>query len=151
MKEQAIVKSVSGDTAKIMVKRQDMCGHCAQQTFCLGCAKNVTAAAFNDVGAHPGDTVTVETSSKWMLLSSALTFILPLLAGITAYAVLSSFASDIAVTFGSLGIFFVFFAAAVILSKFLLGKRLEIHIVQIDHMGPYNMDGTLSDSAVRRT
>lgn len=150
MKEQAIVKSVSGDTAKIMVKREDMCGHCAQQTFCLGCAKNITAPAVNDVGAHPGDTVTVETSSKHMLLSSALTFLLPVAAGIIAYAVLSSFAGETVTTFVSLGVFLGVFALAVLISRLIMGRQLELHITQIDHMGPYSADGTLSDSAVRR-
>ncbi len=150
MKQQAIVKSVSGDTAKIMVMREDMCGHCAQKSFCLGCAKNVTALASNDVGAHPGDKVTVEASSRGMLVSSVLIFILPIIAGIAAYSVMSAYFQPITAVLVSVGAFLAVFAAAAIISRIIMGSKLELHVVQIDQMGPYEADGTLSKSAVRR-
>lgn len=150
MKQQAIVKSIKDGSATIMVMREDMCGHCAQKTFCLGCAKNVTAPAANDVGAHPGDTVTVEASSKNMLISSVLVFVLPVIAGIVTYSVMNTSFPQVTVVFASVGAFLAVFAVAAVISKLIMGASLELHIVQIDKMGPYEADGSLSGSAVRR-
>ncbi|MGI6743694.1 MAG: SoxR reducing system RseC family protein [Eubacteriales bacterium] len=150
MTQQAIVKSVSGNTAKVAVVRQDACGQCAQQSFCLGCAKTITAVVKNDIGAHPGDKVTLETSSKNILLYSFLAFLLPIIAGAAAYIITSTLWDKSAAAFITVGVFLAVFAITLIITKLFSAKDLEIHIVQIDKMGPYEKDGSLSESAVRR-
>ncbi|HHX53813.1 MAG TPA: SoxR reducing system RseC family protein [Clostridiales bacterium] len=132
------------------VVRQDACGQCAQQSFCLGCAKTITAVVKNDIGAHPGDKVTLETSSKNILLYSFLAFLLPIIAGAAAYIITSTLWDKSAAAFITVGVFLAVFAITLIITKLFSAKDLEIHIVQIDKMGPYEKDGSLSESAVRR-
>ncbi|NLZ36465.1 MAG: SoxR reducing system RseC family protein [Clostridiales bacterium] len=150
MTQQAIVKSVAGNTAKVVVLRADACGHCAEKSFCLGCAKTITAVVKNDIGAHPGDKVTLESSSKHILLYSFLAFLLPIIAGIAAYIITSAVWDKSAAAFVTVGVFLAVFALTLIITRLFSSKDLEIHIVQIDRMGPYDKDGSLSESAVRR-
>ena len=77
-------------------------------------------------------------------------FLLPIIAGAAAYIITSTLWDKSAAAFITVGVFLAVFAITLIITKLFSAKDLEIHIVQIDKMGPYEKDGSLSESAVRR-
>lgn len=80
MKETAVVKSVDGDFCVCSVRRKSACGdNCATcKASCAG--REHTFTAKNGIGAKPGDTVSVSLSTKDVLYSAFLVYILPLAA-----------------------------------------------------------------------
>ena len=79
MKEEGIVKSVSGEFCRVLVRRKTACGdNCAS---CSGACKmnfgEVTAK--NTAGAKAGDGVVIEMKSEKVLFSAFLVYILPIL------------------------------------------------------------------------
>ena len=79
MKEEGIVKSVSGEFCSVVVRRKTACGdNCAS---CSGACKmnfgQVTAK--NSAGAKAGDSVVIEMESNKVLFSAFLVYILPIL------------------------------------------------------------------------
>ena len=87
MKQLATVESVSGNTAKIKVKRESACAGCKSEDFCASCMKVVTADAINDIGAVAGDIVNIESESKTILKYAVCTFVLPIIIALSAYTV----------------------------------------------------------------
>ncbi len=85
MKQIATVKSVSGQTAMVTVKRADACSGC-HTGACFGCNRMVSAVAQNPLDAKPGDVVDVESSDRRILGYAFLVFLLPILLAFAAYA-----------------------------------------------------------------
>lgn len=143
MKQSAYVKAVNGEkhTATVKVKRQSACDSCDQKTFCFGCVKTVTVDAYNDIGAKPGDTVTLETSSKNLLLYSVLNFILPIVAGIAAYLIAQPRVEEKYALIITLAAFFAVFFGMLAVSKLKSDKDLEIHITEITEFGALDGNG----------
>lgn len=92
MTQIATVKRLVGEkNAEVLVRRQSACGHdCAS---CGGCgpenAAQVTAVAENALGAHPGDTVRVESESRAVLGMAAFLYLIPLVLLFVGYYVAS--------------------------------------------------------------
>ncbi len=91
MRQTATVYNVKPDgTAIVEVKRKSACsGDCDS---CKGCHPEqlMRFTAANQAGAVAGDTVTVETGTKKILLSAVLVYILPVFLMIAMYFVPSS-------------------------------------------------------------
>ncbi len=87
MVQTAIVKSLSGKLCTIEVSRKAMCDGCHKSDCGSGCpmsglfssGRAMTATAVNKAGASVGDTVEIETSDSFVLLTAAAVFILPLI------------------------------------------------------------------------
>jgi sigma-E factor negative regulatory protein RseC len=90
MKQTAKVTAVSGDKATVEVRRTSACSECMRRDECFACKSIVTAAAQNDIGAKPGDIVTVESPSARILGYAAAVFVMPLAAGIFCFYILSA-------------------------------------------------------------
>ena len=91
MTQTATVKKLMGDKAEIEVKRVSACAHnCAE---CGGGCSELTrtgpvmAVADNPLGARPGDTVLVESSTKRVLGFAAVVYLLPLILFFVGYFV----------------------------------------------------------------
>jgi len=85
MRVEGIVKTVSGETCEVVVRRKTACGdNCAS---CGGaCRMNFQkVTAKNSVGAKAGDSVVIETESKKVLFSAFLVYILPILVFLVSY------------------------------------------------------------------
>ena len=87
MKQQAVVLKTNNDnTAVIAVTRQTACGgDCGS---CGGCSlpmQMIKVTVRNDIGARAGDQVSVETQTKKVFLSAAVTYILPVILMIAFY------------------------------------------------------------------
>ena len=79
MREEGIVKSVSGELCEVVVRRKTACGdNCAS---CTGaCRMNFgQVTAKNPICAKAGDCVIIEMESKKVLLSAFLVYIMPIL------------------------------------------------------------------------
>ena len=79
MTAQAIVVSLfKGGTAKIRVTRETACGGvCGSCHGCGEAQKLIEATALNEIGACPGDRVTVESGTGRTLGLAALVYLLP--------------------------------------------------------------------------
>lgn len=94
MKQTAKVKAVEGHKAMVEVNRTSACSECDRNGSCFACKSIVTSVAQNDIGAVPGDTVTVESSSTRIVGYAAAVFVMPLAAGIFCFYILSSLIPD---------------------------------------------------------
>lgn len=94
MKQTAKVTAVDGDKTTVEVIRTSACSECVRSGGCFACKSIVTSAAQNDIGAVPGDTVTVESSSVRIVGYAAAVFVMPLAAGIFCFYILSSLIPD---------------------------------------------------------
>lgn len=133
MKQYGVVKSVDGDIAKVLVKRDSACAGCSSAHLCSAMCPNTTeAAAYNKIGAAVGDTVELETGTSAVLVYSMLTFIMPLVLGLIAYLAAVSMGCGETVTY-------IAAVCAALLSFIVLcgivklrGKRdLEVVVVRI--------------------
>lgn len=94
IEEQARVVSLQGDFAEVTVRQPSACGSCSAKG---GCGTSLLAAWFprrhlsfrmrNDIGARPGDTVTVGLDERYLQRGSLLLYALPL-AGLLFAAIL---------------------------------------------------------------
>lgn len=94
MMQTAKVTAAEGDKATVEVRRTSACNECARRDDCFACKSIVTAVAQNDIGAKPGDTVTVESPSARILSYAAAVFVMPLAAGIFCFYILSAFFTE---------------------------------------------------------
>ncbi len=94
MKQTAKVTAVDGNKATIEVNRTSACSECGKNGSCFACKSIVTSAAKNDIGAIPGDTVTVESSSVRIVGYAAAVFVMPIAAGIFCFYILGSLIPD---------------------------------------------------------
>ena len=77
MKQEGVVKSVSGELCEVVIRRKTACGdNCASCGACR--MKFQSVMAKNQPGAESGDYVTIETDSKKVLFSAFLVYILPI-------------------------------------------------------------------------
>jgi sigma-E factor negative regulatory protein RseC len=111
MKQTAKVTAVSGDKATVEVRRTSACSECMRRDNCFACKSIVTAAAQNDIGAKPGDIVTVESSSARILGYAAAVFVMPLAAGIFCFYILSVLAAGALIYIIPVLLFVLVFAA----------------------------------------
>ncbi|MDD4772964.1 MAG: SoxR reducing system RseC family protein [Eubacteriales bacterium] len=133
MKQTAKVTSSQGATATVEVKRPSACAGCARSGSCLACGKIVTATARNDIGALPGDTVSVESSSSRIIAYAAAVFVLPIAAGLALFYILSALLPDggaVIYTLSTLLFVFVFAAACIVLNRF-IKRNPDITITEI--------------------
>ncbi len=89
MREEGFVKSVTGDMCEVIVKRKTACGeNCAT---CKGAcsAPEQICVAKNAVGAREGDRVCIEISTKTVLKSAFMLYILPLFAFLAIFIMMS--------------------------------------------------------------
>lgn len=109
MTQSAVVKRrVNERQVEVLVKRRSACGH-----DCAGCAggcpsmvkePEVLAVAEDALGAQPGQSVTVESSSRRVLGLAALLYLLPFAAFFLGY-VLLGFWGGTAAILGAVGAF----------------------------------------------
>ena len=84
MEQIAMVKSIlDNGMAQVAVQRETACGaaHCCAD--CAGCEKMMTrtenvVVAYNDVNAHPGDVVKVQSENGNFFKTAAIVYLLPL-------------------------------------------------------------------------
>ena len=85
MREEGFIKTVSGDTCEVIVKRKTACGdNCASCSAACE-SKQHLCTAKNCVGAKVGDKVFVEMDSIKVLKSAFLVYILPILVFLTGF------------------------------------------------------------------
>ncbi len=133
------VIGVNGDIATVRTERKSACEQCHVSNNGKGCGAcdlflgddSFTAEAENRIGARVGDEVQVQTPSSYVILSSALLFILPLACAGIFYAVtyfcISNTYAPIGALAGVLISFFTVFAAEKKAQK----KKPKIVITQI--------------------
>ncbi len=94
MREEGFVKSVSGDTCEVIVKRKSACGdNCASCK--AGCeAREHLCTAKNLIGAKVGDKVFLEMDSTKVLKSAFLVYILPILVFLTVFLAMTECAGN---------------------------------------------------------
>ena len=86
-----IVTRLEGDFAWVEVVNGGSCGSCKSQGGCGSGLLGLTASPrqyrlLNDVGARPGDTVTITTPDGGVIKAALLSYLLPLLLGIAGAA-----------------------------------------------------------------
>lgn len=87
MKCEGVVKEKSDNVVTVEVVRRGACG--GDCSSCGGCGNSVMkVAAKNSVNAKIGDTVLLESSTKRVLLSAFLVYIMPILLFFTVYILL---------------------------------------------------------------
>lgn len=115
MREEGFVKIVSGTTCEVIIKRKTACGeNCAScKASCE--AKEQVCVAENALDAKVGDKVVVEMDSAKVLKSAFLVYILPILAFLTIFMLVSEKVGNesVAALFALLGACAVFFAVSV--------------------------------------
>ena len=96
MTQNATVLQILEDgRARIVVARQSACAHdCSQCGGCGATVKPVYALAVNEIGAAAGDRVEVESSSRTVLLSAAVVYLLPILLFFAGYFLLQGHAGE---------------------------------------------------------
>jgi sigma-E factor negative regulatory protein RseC len=82
MKEEGVVRSVTGGLAVVETVRQEACSGCGAQGAChaLGGGKERVVTARNQVGAQVGDRVLLGIPSKGVLSAGFLVYLLPVAA-----------------------------------------------------------------------
>jgi positive regulator of sigma E activity len=143
MKQTAKVTAVDGNKATVEVNRTSACSQCGQNGSCFACKSIVTSAAKNDIGAVPGDTVTVESSSVRIVGYAAAVFVMPLAAGIFCFYFLSSLIPDstaLIYIIPTLLFAFVFAAVCIFLNK-KVKKNPDITITEIQRGEESKYDG----------
>lgn len=141
MQTKATVTEVHASYAIVTTERTSACDGChkAEEGGCSVCSlmgsdRKMSARAINDVGACVGDTVLIESNTARMLWYAALIFVLPLVAGILVWAIVSVFTDSAALlALGGFGGFFLSFFAVFLYSRSMKEKRCEIRITEILH------------------
>lgn len=107
MQKEALVLSINGDFAKVLVKRDSACGDsCASCS--MKCNHTSTVSALNCVGAKPNDLVIIKTDTKIVLKSAFLAYILPLITFFVSYFLSFFITNNESVSFITGAIFFLF-------------------------------------------
>lgn len=139
MKQVAIVESINGNIAKIKVKRESACSGCKSETLCASCMKTVTADAVNDIGANIGDTVSIESESKTILLYAVCTFIIPIVCALSANLITAYFfASELISNLSMLGGFII--PLIILILVFRNKKNVDIIITEIINDNNYKAE-----------
>ncbi len=89
------VISLDGEYAIVEVMRSSGCVGCSKQEGCIACKKRMESRAYNPIGAKPGDSVTLESDSRTVLMYAVVVFVLPLVLTIAAYMISSLFISSL--------------------------------------------------------
>ena len=96
MEQIAMVKSVlDNGMAQVAVQRETACGAAHRCADCAGCEKMMTrtenvVVAYNDVNAHPGDVVKVQSENGNFFKTAAIVYLLPLVLALVFYGVASA-------------------------------------------------------------
>jgi YHS domain-containing protein/positive regulator of sigma E activity len=85
MRESGTVISVERGIAKVGFVPKEACEHCGAKAFCHPEPGKMIAHAMNDLGAEPGDMVTIETEVGASVLAAALVFAVPIAGLICGY------------------------------------------------------------------
>lgn len=143
MKQTAKVTAVYSDKAMVEVNRTSACSECGRNGNCFACKSIVTSAAQNDIGAVPGETVTVESSSARIVGYAAAVFVMPLAAGISCFYILSALIPDSGAELYILPtlLFAFIFAAVCIFLNRKVKKNPDITITAILHGEESKNDG----------
>lgn len=139
MQTKAIVTEIHDTYAIVVTERTSACDGChkAQEGGCSVCSlmssdRKMSARASNEIGAQVGDRVAIESDTGRMLFYAALIFVLPLVLGIVAWAIVSAFTdSTAAQALGGFGGFLLCFLAVFLYSRSLKDRRCEIKITEI--------------------
>ena len=139
MQTKAIVTEVHDTYAIVVTERTSACDGChkAEEGGCSVCTlmssdRKMSAKASNEIGACVGDLVSVESDTGRMLFYAALIFVLPLIIGILAWAIVSSFTDSTPIqALGGFGGFLCCFLAVFLYSRSLKDRRCEIRITEI--------------------
>ncbi len=139
MQTKAVVTEVHDSYAIVVTERTAACDGChkAQEGGCSVCSlmgsdRKMSARALNEIGAHVGDQVIVESDSGRMLWYAALIFLLPLISGILSWAIAASLTDSLIFqVIGGFGGFLVCFFAVFLYSNGVKDKRCEIRITEI--------------------
>lgn len=120
MQTKGTVIALEGAYAKVEVRRRvmcdgcpkdpnnpDGCGHVCAMGALLGDRKNMTVSVKNSKHAAVGDTVTLESADRTVLLSAFLFFILPLILAGAFYAAAGAIFTTDAARWAGAGIGFV--------------------------------------------
>lgn len=85
MNKQGVVEKIDGNKVTIRITRDSSCGeNCAMCNACPG--KNMSVTLNTDIPLSINDKVTMETNSKYVLLSAFMVYILPIILLIAGYA-----------------------------------------------------------------
>ena len=142
MQTQAVVIALDGDFAVVETSRKSACDGCHRQQDGKGCAmctlmgdsKTMRARAHNPLGAQPGDTVLVESSSARVLGYGALVFLLPLLAALAGWGIAALLTAPEAVRGVAAAVGFgLAFAFLSVYSRRVIAHRYDVTVVQILH------------------
>ena len=92
-----VTNLLNNGMAQVMVQRETACGAAHSCADCAGCEKMMTrtenvVVAYNDAGAHPGDTVKVRSENATFFKTAAIVYILPLILAMVFYGVASAMA-----------------------------------------------------------
>lgn len=137
MTQTAIVMEVTGNKARVQVKRVSACAHDCSRCG-GGCSEMMKSApvsvwAKNPLGAKPGDRVTVASSSGSILGAAAMVYLLPILLFFVGYfaAQACSLAEGGCLSVG--GVCFLLALGIIILYDRLVKKRGSVmfHVVEI--------------------
>ena len=96
MEQIAMVKSIlDNGMAQVAVQRETACGAAHSCADCAGCEKMMTrtenvVVAYNDVNAHPGDVVKVQSENGNFFKTAAIVYLLPLVLALVFYGVASA-------------------------------------------------------------
>ncbi|MHB1151012.1 MAG: SoxR reducing system RseC family protein [Eubacteriales bacterium] len=143
MKQTAKVTAVDGNKATVEVNRTSACSECGKNGSCFACKSIVTSEAKNEIGAVPGDTVTVESSSVRIVGYAAAVFVMPIAAGIFCFYILSSLVPENSAAIyilPTLLFAFIFAAVCVYLNR-KVKKNPDITITAILHESKNDGEG----------
>ena len=120
-----VTRLLGNGTAEVAVKRQSACGHdcskCGGGCSEMMVSSTVSVVAANGIGATPGDTVQVESSSGGILKAAVVVYLVPFLLFFVGYFACagSGLGSGISAACGGLG-----FVAGVLLAV-LMDRRVR--------------------------
>lgn len=107
MQQEAMVTELLlNNMARLQIKRQTACGHDCSK--CGGCGEMYTKPIFvevkNTIGAHVGDVVQVEGSTKNVLGIAAMVYVVPFVLFFLFYGIASMLRSGVPGVFGIIGL-----------------------------------------------
>lgn len=119
METYGMVKQVKGDTAVVKVARESACGgNCAA---CHACGnREIVTTVRNPIGAKCGDVVKISSSSRHVLGSAFILYLLPVFLFIAIYFIFSRFFNTI---------FTVCLSVLLVGSFYFLLKKFEKHFI----------------------
>ncbi len=141
MKTKATVIQTDGRFAVVETERTSACDGChkAEEGGCSVCSlmgsnRKIETRAENSIGAAVGDTVYIESQTGRMLWYGALVFLMPLIATILGWVIVSLITSELLWQF--LGGVFGFVGAFIciyIYARKVKNKRVDVIITEIIH------------------